>query len=208
MTFVSGNKLDVNHSTLKKNYIYSEGQLTGLENWTKKNDGEFQGKKYTIFQKTIHHNSFSWKFLRGAAATIAIVLTLGFAYRYSNSIKRLWREGNTGNEIKLIKVSIMDDHSISSGTANSVKHVTNLALGNYIAFGTAVPKDSNLSCFAEDHTDETFHRKAIPALIDQLYQEGDIILIEGVKSGQKPKTESIYHEIKKFEYSRMGTREL
>lgn len=57
---------------------------------------------------------------------------------------------------------------------------------NLIEWGNCSITDAKVICFPEEHTDKDFHAVVVN-FINEYYQEGDIILIEGIKVTQKGK---------------------
>lgn len=74
--------------------------------------GEFQGRTYTVFTKTVTHDDFLWKLGRGVLAFLGTALSLTLALFFTEKVPALWKQALTGNEIFKIKVfSIITDIS-------------------------------------------------------------------------------------------------
>lgn len=85
--------------------FYKQDQIPGLDQWIKGNkDKVADGKVYNVYKKTFHHENLCWKLKTGFAPLLAMIFTFGLAYKYSKTIRKLWDQASSGNEVRKIKV--------------------------------------------------------------------------------------------------------
>lgn len=92
--------LDINTQKYNSKAIYKRAEIANLDGWSVKK----QGKTYTVYNKAFHHESKAWKLARGTLVVVASIFSLGIAYKCSKTLRKIWKEAKTGNEIKKIKV--------------------------------------------------------------------------------------------------------
>lgn len=96
--------IDVNKGNLSPHKIYYEQELVGLDTWEAMGQGEFQGKRYTLYEGIVHHRDIWWKIGRAVAAIMATVFSCGLTWLCTKAVPRLWQQARSGDEIKTLKV--------------------------------------------------------------------------------------------------------
>lgn len=99
------NKIDINSTKFDRTSYYKQDQITGLDQWNKgSKDKTSNGKVYNVYKKTFHHQDLGWKVKTGFAPLLAMIFSFGLAYKCSKTIRKLWDQASSGNEVKKIKI--------------------------------------------------------------------------------------------------------
>ena len=111
---------DINAAHFTPKGVYTRDQIEGLNSWklTDTKGVDAKGRKYEVYTRKIHHDKFSWKFLKGLAAFAATFFSLGLAL-FAKDVRALWLQAIRGDEERRIKV--LTTLPPSENKTNSVK---------------------------------------------------------------------------------------
>jgi hypothetical protein len=73
-------EIDINRQKFNSKAVYQKSEISSLESWAPAKSSKAQGKTYTVYQKTFHHDDKAWKFARGVLVVAATIFSLESAY--------------------------------------------------------------------------------------------------------------------------------